>query len=253
MVTTAPQVPASPTVQVGPPRRPARQRRRHRLPSWMLKSAMAITGIVLAAFVGVHLFGNLKVFQGPESFNGYATWLKEAFHPLIPKGMVLWAVRVVLLLAGVVHLAAAAVIWTRGRRARGGHRVRLRGVRSWGAWLMPVTGVIVLGFVVFHLLDLTMGVPPVAPAEFALPGESAYAYQNLVASFQRPLVAWVYLAAMLLLSLHIAAGLGTVAVDLGVMGRRLRSGLIAIGGLLAIAVMLGNGAIPVAVQLGWLA
>lgn len=253
MATTTPHRPASPAVQVGPPQRPVHQRRRHRLPSWVLKTAMAVTGAVLAAFVAIHLFGNLKVFQSAESFNGYAAWLREAFYPLIPKGMVLWAMRLVLLVAGTIHIGAAVVIWTRGRRARGGHRVRLRGVQSWGAWLMPLTGVAVLGFVLFHLLDLTLGVVPAAPAGFLPPGEGdAHAYQNLVASFQRPLAAWFYVAAMLLLSLHLAKGFGTMAVDLGMMGRRLRATLVVVGGLLAVAVLLGNGAIPVAVQLGWL-
>lgn len=214
---------------------------------------MAVAGVVLAAFVGIHLFGNLKAFQGPESFNGYAAWLREAFYPLLPKGMVLWTMRVVLLVAGAIHVGAAAIVWTRGRRARGGHRVRLRGAQAWGAWLMPVTGVVVLGFVLFHLLDLTLGIVPMAPAGFVPPGDGdAHAYQNLVASFQRPPVAWGYLVVMLLLSLHIAKGSGTAAVDLGVMGRRLRATLSAIGGLLAVAVLLGNGALPVAVQLGWL-
>ncbi len=42
-----------------------------------------------AAFVAIHLFGNLKVFQGAEQFNGYAAWLREAFYPLLPKEFVL--------------------------------------------------------------------------------------------------------------------------------------------------------------------
>lgn len=253
-MATIDQRPASPAVQVGPPRRPARQRRRHRLPSWVVKTAMAISGALLAAFVGVHLFGNLKVFQSAESFNGYAAWLREAFYPLFPKGMVLWLVRIVIAAAGVVHVVAAVMVWTRGRRARGGHRVRVRGIQAWGARLMPVTGIVILVFVVFHLLDLTLGIVPAAPADFVHPGDgAAHAYQNLVASFQRPVVAWFYAAAMLLLSLHVAKGFGTMVVDLGVMGRRLRAALAAIGGLLALAVLLGNGAIPIAVQVGWLA
>ena len=69
-------------------------------------------------------------------------------------------------MAGAIHVGAAAIVWTRGRRARGGHRVRLRGAQAWGAWLMPVTGVVVLGFVLFHLLDLTLGIVPMAPAGF---------------------------------------------------------------------------------------
>lgn len=240
-------------VQVGAPPRPVRPRRHHRLPSWVLKSAMALTGIVLTAFVAIHLFGNLKAFQGAASFNTYAAWLREAFYPLMPKGLLLWTTRIVILLSALVHVAAAALIWVRGRRGRGGHRVRLRGARSRGAWLMPTTGIAILLFVVFHLFDLTLGVAPAASQGFTpATGGATHAYENMVASFQRPLVAWGYTLLMLLLALHVAKGFGTLAVDLGVMGRRLRAGLAILGGLVALAILLGNGAIPLAVQAGWL-
>ena len=243
-----------PVIQVGPPSAPPREHRRPALPSWSLKTAMAITGAIWAAFVAIHLFGNLKVFQGPDAFNGYAAWLREVFYPFFPKESVLWALRVVLLIALVVHVGAAAIVWTRGRRARGGHRVTLKGVRSWSAWLMPLTGIVLLAFVVVHLLDLTLGLTPVAPEEFAHPEAGvAHAYGNLIASFQRPWSAWFYVAAMVMLSLHIAKGFATLAADLGAMGRRWRATLSAVGGLLAVAVLLGNAAIPIAVQAGWLA
>lgn len=58
---------------------------------------------------------------------------------------------------------------------------------------------------------------------------------------------------MVLLSLHLAKGFATLAADLGAMGRRWRATLSAVGGLLAVAVLLGNAAIPIAVQMGWLA
>jgi succinate dehydrogenase / fumarate reductase cytochrome b subunit len=159
----------------------------------------------------------------------------------------------VLFVSLVVHVGAAVVIWVRARRARGGRRARLRGARSWGAWLMPLTGVALLAFLVFHLLDLTLGIAPAAPEGFVHPGDGvAHAYQNLVASFQRPWSAWGYVVVMLLLSIHIAKGFTTMAVDLGVMGRRLRATLVAVGGFLAVAVLLGNAAIPLFVQAGWL-
>ena len=78
MTTTTPHRGGSLSIQVGPPPKPARERRRHRLPSWGLKSAMAISGLLWVAFVAIHLFGNLKVFQGADSFNHYAAWLREA-------------------------------------------------------------------------------------------------------------------------------------------------------------------------------
>ena len=33
---------------------------------------MAVSGVTLAAFVFVHLAGNLQIFLGPDQFNGYA-------------------------------------------------------------------------------------------------------------------------------------------------------------------------------------
>lgn len=253
MTTTNPQRSGSRSIQVGPPSKPARERRHHRLPSWALKSAMAITGVLWVVFVAIHLFGNLKVFQGADSFNHYAAWLREAFYPLLPKQFLLWALRVALAVSLVIHVGAAFVIWVRGRRARGGHKVIKRGFASWSAWLMPITGVVLLIFLAVHLLDLTLGVAPVATTQFAHPEAGvAHAYQNLIASFQRPLMAWFYVAVMVLLSLHIAKGFGTLAVDLGVMGKRLRATLAIVGGLLAIAIMLGNAAIPILVQMGWL-
>ncbi len=254
MTTTNPHRVSQGPIQVGAPASPPRRRRRPALPSWSLKAAMALTGAIWAAFVAIHLFGNLKVFQGPDAFNGYAAWLREVFYPFFPKQTVLWGLRIVLAIALVVHVGAAAIVWSRGRRGRGPHRVRLKGWRSWAARLMPLTGVVLLMFVVVHVLDLTLGVAPVAPEGFAHPEHGAtHAYQNLLASFRRPWSAWFYVAVMLVLSLHLAKGFATMAADLGAMGRRWRATLSAVGGMLAVAVLLGNASIPIAVQMGWLA
>ena len=92
---------------------------------------------------------------------------------------------------------------------------------------------------------------PVATAGFEHPVDgTAHAYENLVGSFARPWSAWFYVAVMVLLATHIAKGFTTMASDLGVMGRRWRATLVVIGGLLAVAVLLGNAAIPVLVQAG---
>lgn len=238
-------------IQVGPPARAQRRRNRHRLPSWGLKTAMAVTGVLWVFFVAIHLFGNLKVFQGPQAFNTYAAWLRVAFYPLLPKESVLWAMRVALAASLIVHVGCAALIWWRGREARGQHRAKLHTASSWGSWLMPITGVVLLAFIVVHLLDLTLGTSPIARADFTHPGDGvAHAYQNLVASFGRASMAWFYVAVMALLSLHIAKGATTMAADLGVMGRRWRAAFVIVGALLAIAILIGNAAIPILVQLG---
>lgn len=239
-------------IQVGPPARASRLRVHHRAPSWALKTAMAASGALWAAFVAIHLFGNLKVFQGAEAFNGYAAWLRAAFYPLLPKEFLLWALRIALLASLLVHIGCAGAVWWRGRRARGPHRARITGVRAWGSWLMPLTGIVILAFIAIHLFDLTLGLAPAATASFHHPAAdgTAFAYENLVASLRRPIMAWFYVAVMVLLAAHIAKGATTMAVDLGVMGRRWRVAITLVGALLAIAILLGNAAIPLLIQFG---
>lgn len=64
--------------------RSTRIRRRPLVPSWVLKVIMAITGVLFALFVLVHMIGNLKVFTGAESFNTYAHWLRTVLQPFLP-------------------------------------------------------------------------------------------------------------------------------------------------------------------------
>ena len=232
-------------------------RRPHAAPStWVLKTAMAVTGSVFVLFVLIHLFGNLKVYTGPEHFDSYAHWLRHAFEPFLPAGFVLWCLRIVLVVCLVVHVGAAGILWARARRARGRFRARRvasrTGLRGLSAALMPVTGVALLVFIVVHLLDLTIGATPVASAEFtAATSGTSYAYENLVASFSRPWMAALYVLVMLLLAVHVAHGTSVLASDFGALGHRLRATVTVLGAAVAIAILVGNASIPIAVLLGW--
>lgn len=218
-------------------------------PTWLLKTVMAVSGIVWAGFAVVHLWGNLKIYQGAASFDSYAHWLREVGYPLVPHEGVLWALRIVLVIALIAHIVAAAMLTARSRRARGPVRARLRhsgGALAWNAAAMMPTGIILLVFLVIHVLDLTLGTPPVGPEGF----EYGSAYANLVASFARPWAAIAYVVAMLAIAVHVAHGTVLAANDLGAQGRGLRKAMAAIGGIAALALLLGNASIPIAVQLG---
>ena len=240
-------------IRVGPPPRTSGgPRREPRIPSWALKVAAAVTGIIWAIFLAIHFYGNLKVFQGPEAFNNYAHWLKNAFYPLMPHEGVLWLMRAVLVPSLIIHVIAVFLIWQRARRSRGRFRAHISGFGARAAWLMPATGILTLVFIIYHVLDLTIGAQPAASSAFSAPtADASFAYQNLVNSFERPATAIFYMLIMVLLGLHIAKGFSNVAADLGAMGKRLRATLAAIGGLIAVAVLFGNAAIPVAVLAGW--
>ncbi|WP_199711250.1 succinate dehydrogenase cytochrome b subunit [Tessaracoccus antarcticus] len=212
---------------------------------------MAVTGVVFALFVLVHMIGNLKVFTGAEHFNEYAHWLRTVLQPFLPYEGLLWILRIALMVALVAHVWSAALIWRRGRASRGRHRRPGMWVKNFTARTMVVTGIVLLGFVVFHVLDLTTGTAGVAVDTFqpATPS-TAHAYENLVSSLQRPWVALAYMVSMLALFLHLAHGLWTVVSDVGFTGVRLRTVAWWVAGVVALAVMLGNILIPIAVLMG---
>lgn len=250
-LNSSPPASTDTVIRVGPPPQAERRRRTGGIPGWALKVAAAVTGAIWSIFLVIHFYGNLKVFQGAEAFNNYAHWLKNAFYPLFPHEGVLWLMRLVLVPALIIHVVAVAIIWTRGRRARGKFRARIKGFSAWSAWLMPITGVLTLVFIVFHVLDLTLGTTPAASGSFMAPtADASFAYENLVASFQRPGAAIFYMLIMVLLGIHIAKGFSTMAADLGAMGKRLRATFAAVGGIFAALILFGNAAIPAAVLLG---
>lgn len=224
-------------------------RRPPAFPTWAAKTVMAVTGLVFTAFVVVHMIGNLKVFTGATHFDEYAAWLRTLLGPLIPPEGILWALRVVLLLSLVAHLCCAILLVRRSSVAAGPHRRHPRpALASFGARSMLLTGVVLLLFVIFHILDMTTGAAPIAPESFV----AGSPYANLVASFTRPWVAAFYGITMVMLAVHVAHGVRASAGDLGVTGLRSRAGFAVVGGVAAVAILVGNATIPLAVQAGWL-
>lgn len=116
---------------------------------------------------------------------------------------------------------------------------------------MIVTGIVLLLFIIFHLLDLTLGVQPAASADFQSPVDGNHAaYQNLVASFERPGVAIFYILAMVILFMHLSHGIWLASSDLGITGHRWRQVMLWVSYLLPAIVMIGNISIPLAVMFG---
>src|SRR5688572_27764618 len=158
------------------------------------KYAMAISGLSLMGYVLTHMIGNLKVYFGADSLNRYGHWLREVGEPLFPAEALLWTARVILIASFAVHIHAAYQLTMINRRARADSYRSKRdyAVADFASRTMRWTGVIVLLFVVFHLLDLTWG--PANPDFIA--GDP---YHNLVESFQRVPVALIYIVANLAL------------------------------------------------------
>jgi succinate dehydrogenase / fumarate reductase cytochrome b subunit len=173
------------------------------------KAIMAATGILLFGWIFAHMFGNLKIFFGRESFNHYAEFLREMGSPLIPPTGLLWTTRIALLGAVGLHIWAATSLTLQNRRARPIDYRELRPIElDYAARTMRMSGYLLAGYVVYHLLHLTFGW---VHSEF-LPSDP---YGNVVKGFQAAPAALVYIFANLLLGLHLYHGLWSLFQSLG--------------------------------------
>lgn len=228
--------------------------RPHRgLPTWIIKLGMAVTGLMFGAFVAVHMVGNMKFYlpdhdNGVPAINEYGEFLRSVGEPLFPHESILWMLRIILLASLLFHIYGAFALHGRSRRFRGKFRRTnmMSGLSNMGARTMLITGVILLAFIVFHMLDLTMGVQPAAPSEF-VHGEI---YDNLLATFSRWPVTIFYLIAMVALFFHLTHGIVLACSDLGITGRRWRMGFTIAAYLIPAAVLIGNIVLPLSIQLG---
>jgi succinate dehydrogenase / fumarate reductase cytochrome b subunit len=138
------------------------------------KAVMAVTGIIGVLFVIGHMVGNLQVFQGADRLNAYGHLLHGPLNELV------WGARVVLLLALVLHVVAAYQLTMQNRAARPiEYAVRTSQVSTLASRTLRWGGVLLLAFIIYHLLDLTIGT--VNPAF-----QEGDVYANLLGSMRRP-------------------------------------------------------------------
>jgi succinate dehydrogenase / fumarate reductase, cytochrome b subunit len=209
------------------------------------KIAMAVSGVILIGFVVGHMIGNLKVYQGPVVFNHYAEGLRTFGLPFFSTGQLLWLIRLVLLTALLVHLTAAFQLALRSRRARAiGYRKYDNDlVFSYASRTMLWGGIIILAFVVYHLLHLTLGT---THPDF-IHGD---AYHNFVVGFRSIPVSVAYIAAMIPLGFHLYHGFWSMLQTLGANNPSYNRFRRPVAAGLAVIVVLGNISFPVAVLAG---
>lgn len=225
------------------------------LPTWGIKLGMAITGLIFGAFVLFHMVGNLKIYlpdydDGTAQIDVYGQFLREFGYPLLPHGSFLWMFRIVLLACLLFHVYGAFALHGRSSRFRGKFKRTnlMGGINSFATRTMLITGIILLAFVIFHILDLTMGVAPAAPEEFV----HGNIKDNMIATFSRwPVTIW-YIIAMVALFFHLCHGIWLAVSDLGVTGRRTRAVMVAIAYIVPAIVVLGNIVMPLTIALGWI-
>jgi succinate dehydrogenase / fumarate reductase cytochrome b subunit len=202
-----------------------------------LKTGMAITGLILFAFVVFHLSNNLHIYLGREIYNteGFA-WKTPA---------VITIARPVLLVSVTLHAIGGVTLLVMNRRARPQrYIVQKYQVATLYGRAMIITGVVTAAYIAYHVLHAKVG--SAHPSLFdMLDGEGRRdVYNIIVVSFQQPGIAAAYLLGLAGLFLHTAHGVTSVFSTLGVLRDKNRRLLERVGPVLSILLFIGYASIP---------
>jgi succinate dehydrogenase / fumarate reductase cytochrome b subunit len=211
------------------------------------KWIVALTGLVLIAYVMGHLAGNLQIFFGPEPINRYAHFL----HSL---GPLLWIIRAFLLGAFALHILTTILLVKQNRAARPGRYAVNASVQAKTATkTMAVSGLILLCFVAYHILHFTTRTAdPSLVAVWHEKDAHGYhqVYNMIIAGFKNPFATGFYAVGMILLASHLSHGFSSVLQTFGLNNRLLAKGISVGGQLLAWVICAGYLSIPLSVWAG---
>jgi succinate dehydrogenase cytochrome b subunit len=193
------------------------------------KLLMAVTGLCFCCFLTVHLAGNLTIYGGKDSFNAYAVHL----HSLGPLVVVAeW----ILLILTVVHVLTGATLFYQNFRSRpvGYSTKKWAGGRTLGSATMPYTGFIILAFVVFHLLNFHF-----------VDKSNTTIYQIVASAFANPVYICIYIAAMIVVALHVSHGFWSLFQTIGANHPKYMPLIRAAGLVFCLIIGIGFGFFPI--------
>lgn len=206
------------------------------------KLLIGLTGLLLFAYLILHLVGNALIFAGADLFNEYS-------HRLISNPLLI-PIEIGLLLVFLVHIyktvrmliantAARPVRYQ--KKAYAGHTSR----KSFASSTMIASGLIVLVFVLIHVKQFKYG----AYYQTVSASPVRDLYRTEIEVFQNPLWVAFYVFSTIVVGLHlrhgIASGFQSIGADHPLYTRRLT----AIGIVMAIIIGGGLGLIPIVIYL----
>lgn len=200
------------------------------------KQIVGITGLAMVGFVLAHLSGNFLIYKGADAFNAYAKFL----HDL---GGLLWVMRLGILASFVLHIGFTINLVITNRKARVNRYYKYRNHRSESSLatqLMPLTGTIILIYIIFHLLDFTL-----ADKVGIIEGIDYGLYGLVVNTLSDPIHSILYIIAMASVGLHMFHAFQSVFQTLGVMSSDNQKYFVLASKALGVAITLGFSSIPV--------
>lgn len=205
---------------------------------------MGVTGLFMVLFVVVHLLGNSSIFAGPDGINAYA----EKLHGL---GPFVWAFRIFLGAMFVLHIVFGVLLTLENWGANPDkYAVKKMLKATFASETMIWTGVLLLSFIVYHLLQFTLRVTP--DVVLGNDAKGRFDVFTMVRGSLRILpIAMIYVAAMVTLFLHLSHGIQSIFQSIGLNNDKTLPQYGALGKALSVIFLLGYSAIPVFILAGF--
>lgn len=201
------------------------------------KLLIGLTGVALFVYMLLHLAGNALIFAGQDIFNEYS-------HALISNPLIL-PIELALLVIFLVHVYKAVTMWMSnqaarpvgyGRKEPAGHTSR----KSLSSSTMIWSGLFILVFVVIHVKQFKFG------TWYQVTDSTVRdLYRTEVEVFQNPFWVVFYVAATLLVGLHLRHGFASAFQSLGLDHPVYTRRLTALGVMFAVLIGVGLALIPI--------
>lgn len=213
------------------------------------KILMSLTGLFIAFFLIIHLFGNMFIiyFQdAAEAKLQYNWWAETLSHNIFIE-----VIAILLYASILLHVFDALYITIKNFRASGkGLKKDTRGqVSGWYKRNMGILGAIILIFLVIHLKDYWYVYKFDGGYDVFDENGRKDIYTIVVASFQNLWYVIVYVVAFVGLAYHLAHGVASGFRTLGVYNRSYIKIIKYFGLAFAILIPLGYAIIPIIVYL----
>ncbi|MGB5986249.1 MAG: succinate dehydrogenase cytochrome b subunit [Desulfobacterales bacterium] len=197
------------------------------------KLLMAVTGFGFIGFLSGHLAGNLTIYGGKDAFNAYADHL-HALGPLVT------AAELGLLTFALIHVITGLLLFYQNLSARPQRYAvqKKHGGRTLASQLMPYTGLIILLFVIFHLLNFHF-----------VDKTHTTIFEIVAQAFANPAYVFIYVAAMVVVALHVTHGFWSLFQTLGANHPKYMPFLMSAGLVVALIFGFGFGFLPIYISL----
>jgi succinate dehydrogenase / fumarate reductase, cytochrome b subunit len=197
------------------------------------KLLMAVTGLSFIGFLMVHLAGNLSIYGGKETFNAYV-------HHLHSLGILINLAEIGLLALAVIHILTGSLLFIQNLLARPvRYAVKKNGGgRTWASATMPYTGFFILAFIIFHLQGFHF-----------VEHTNTTVFDIMAGAFSSPLVVGLYIAAVLIVAVHISHGFWSLFQTFGANHSKYMPIIMMLSLVISIVVAAGFSAIPLYVSL----